>query len=113
MTPADLDGRADLMFATRLLAEADLRRGLRNLARCLHDAGALCEAFESGRGQGIDYVTVGEGYLRYMTPREWEPGCGTPHVGVSRNNVNLTSQPGASVQSPELDSALRHEVPHG
>lgn len=47
---------------------------LNNLGRCLREAGALCAAFDSGWGQGVDYVTG----RRYMTPRDWQPGCGRP-----------------------------------
>lgn len=56
----------DCNFHDRLRAcindRCPLHRGMRNLGRCLRDAGALCEAWELGHAYGYQACPCG-GYL--------------------------------------------------
>ena len=62
----------------QLCALHDKLAALRNLAACLRDAGALCEAFDDGEMHGLRFTRSDR-----EARAQWRPGCGRPAPGRS------------------------------
>ena len=64
------------------MRRVEFEREMRNLSRCLRDAGALCAAFVHGARRcscdGSWDVQAVSAIGCHLYPGAWFPGCGTP-----------------------------------